>query len=102
LTQFNELIKIKANKDWRKALEMPARRFRQKKIAEMLPSAYAAYATYALEFDEDLPPETIVADRVAHYVLEITSMDYQTLEFARDMLLDGRASLDGVRDLKIF
>jgi hypothetical protein len=99
LTQFNEPIAIEVHEDWRKAVELTARRFRQKKIVEMLPYAFAAYS---LEFDEEQTPETLVAEKVARYVHDPGKDYFGILLHARGMLLDGRESLDGVRDLNVF
>ena len=98
LTSWDEPIAMKADENWRTAIILTVRWFKQSKIADMLPYVYE---TYLLEFDEDQPLEEMIAEKAARYHYEPDpNRDYlhtYHLEY-KERVLDGRQSLDGVRD----
>ena len=101
LQEFNQDIAIEAASDWRDAIILTARRFKQQKIAEVLPYAYA---TYMLEFDEDKPIKQLIAERIERYKqtpIKDDDHDHQMNVMVKDIFLNGRESLTGRRDFDL-
>ena len=98
LRSFEEEIPIEASSDWESAILLTVRKFKQLKTLEMLPYAYE---TYMLEFDDDVPFEQIMAERVSRYHYDYKAQKdylYESRLRSKRYILDGREALDGVRD----
>jgi hypothetical protein len=99
LREFDEPIPIEANDTWKGGIICAVKKFKQKKAAEML--AYA-YDTYLMEFDEDLPLDQLIAQRVERYkypeVEEGEDLIVWRINLHKNRILNGREALDGKRD----
>jgi hypothetical protein len=97
LQEFEEVPAIEAQSgdNWRIALERTARKFKQIRVAEVLPYAYE---TYLLGFEnlDNIP--RLIAQRVACYTYDTTTKHYDSMMENREFILDGREALTGKRD----
>ena len=95
LKAFDEPIQIEASADWRAALALTARRFKQNKIAEMLPYAYDSHA---FEFNGETDENKILENRVAHFKYNENDHYYKVLMLQKEIFLAARKTLDGKED----
>lgn len=95
LKAFDEPIRIEGHEHWRKALEISARRFKQNKIAEMLPYAFDSYT---LEFNSETNEDKIIAERVARFKYDEDNHYYKVLKLQKETFLAARQALDGKND----
>lgn len=99
LKAFDEPIRIEGHNNWRTALAMSARRFKQNKIAEMLPYAYDSQA---FEFNGEVDEDKILAERVARFKYNENDHYYKVLKLQKDTFLAARQVLDGKNDFNYF
>ena len=95
LKAFDEPISIEPSDNWRTALAVTARRFKQNKIAEMLPYAYD---THAFEFNGEVDEDKIFAERVAHFKYNENDHHYRVLMLQKETFRAARLALDGKDD----
>ena len=95
LKAFDEPIRIEGHDNWRTALAMSARRFKQNKIAEML--AYA-YDSQAFVFNGEVDEDKILAERVARFKYDENDHYYKVLRLQKETFLAARQALDGLND----
>ena len=95
LKAFDEPIRIEGHENWRTALALSARRFKQNKIAEMLPYAYE---TYAFEFNGEVDEEKILTERVARFKYDEKDHFYKVLKMQKETFLAARQALDSKND----
>jgi hypothetical protein len=95
LKNCSEVVPMVANDDWRASVVESVKLYKQKKATEMMPYVYE---TYRMEFDEDESVERIIANRVARYKFDEEDSIYEHITLINNYVLDGRETLDGVRD----
>jgi hypothetical protein len=95
LKAFDEPVRIEGHENWRTALALSARRFKQNKIAEMLPYAYE---TYAFEFNGEVDEEKILTERIARFKYDENDHFYKVLKMQKETFLAARQALDGKND----
>jgi hypothetical protein len=97
LKTIDEPVQMIADEDWRFSLKVSVMWFKQSKAIEVLPYAYE---TYLMEFEEDLPLEQLIDERVARYKFDKEDKNYvmEIINIYKKRILDGREILDGVRD----
>ncbi len=95
LKAFDEPIRIDGHENWRTALALSARRFKQNKIAEMLPYAYDSHT---FEFNGEVNEDKILANRVARFKYNENDHYYKVLKLQKETFLAARQALDGKSD----
>ena len=95
LKAFDEPIRIEGHDNWRTALAMSARHFKQNKIAEMLPYAYDSQA---FVFNGEVDEDKILAERVARFKYNENDHYYKVLKLQKETFLAARQALDGAND----